>query len=303
MPQRNNRVSDDEQDDRRSRFQQRHQQGATSNQSASNKRATAPAKRKNTADDEDDVWDDIMSTDTSKKGSYDSDGPNKMSLNYWLSPGETDEISFLDNKPAVFQGHTIRCVSPNSGKTFYRNEACGKATGQDCAFCDQCQTNKNISKAKRLLCFRIVSSRGVWNKDDNGFDEVPALKFMFASTELAQQIGVFKSDENIDGITNVAFTLVKNEKYTISPKMVKRGASLFYAENIETEDELVEVEDIYYPMEYEEAEEFIDQFVPTKQAEPAGRNAGRGNQKGSFYGNRGGSNSGGRGANTNRRGR
>lgn len=284
MPSRN-QGHDDGGGSRQSSFKQRHQQGAAPNKARTT--ATTSNNRKSAVqDDEDDVWDDIMSADTSKKGGYDSDGPNKMSLNFWLKSGESCEISFIDEKPVVFQGHTLKCVSPNSGKNFYRTEACGKAAGQDCAFCDQSASNKNISKPKRILMFRIVDSRGQWNADTGEMDEIPALKFFQPSTEFAQQIGVFKNDENLDGLTSTSFVLVKNERYAINVKMQKKGAHLQYAPPIETEDELVEVEDIYYPLDYEEAEEFIEKFVPSRQDPPqqSSRHAGRGNQQGSFYG-------------------
>lgn len=297
MPSRNG--GQDDANDRRSSFQQRHQKGAAN--TGSNKARTPATNRKPSPQDDDDVWDEIMNADTSRKGGYDSDGPSKMSLNFWLQSGESTEIAFLDDKPVVFQGHTIKCTSPNTGKPFYRTEACGKAHGEECEWCNQSAGNKNISKPKRVLMFRIVDGRGQWDKDANDFDGVPALKFFQTSTELAQQIGVFKNDDNIGGITEVGFVLVKNEKYAITPKMRKdkKTGQLYFDDPIETEDDLVEVEDIYYPMDEQEVLDFIDQFVPAYVAPaPNSRHAGRGNGGGSFYGNnnngnnrRGGSNS------------
>lgn len=284
MPSRNG--GQDDANDRRSSFQQRHQKGAAS--TGSNKARPTATSRKAKNDDDDDVWEDIMSADTSKKGGYDSDGPSKMSLNFWLKAGESTEIAFIDEKPVVFQGHTIKCTSPNTGKPFYRTEACGKAHGEECEWCNQSASNKNISKPKRVLMFRIVDGRGQWDSEAQDFDGIPALKFFQTTTELAQQIGLFKNDENIDGLTQVGFILVKNEKYALTPKMKKKGASLYFDDPIETEDELVEVEDIYYPMDEQEVLDFIDQFVPAYVAPaPGARHNGRGNGGGSFYGNNG----------------
>jgi len=119
------------------------------------------------AANEDEAWDEVM--DMKSGGGGDDGSFNKLNTNFWLKNGEEIDVVILDENPTVFWGHVIKCKT-DAGRTFYRTEQCQKSEQDFCEMCDMTD-NKAVSKAKRIIAFRILDSRGSWDKDLNDGDD------------------------------------------------------------------------------------------------------------------------------------
>ncbi len=239
------------------------------------------ASANNASQDEDEVWEEIMEMKQGASG--ESGGFNKMNTNFWLSNGEEIDVVFLDNSPTIFNGHVIKC-STEAGKTFYRTEACQKSAQDYCVLCET--ENKTVSKSKKIIAFRILDSRGNWNKDLNnkkgGMDGVASPKIFLVSLDLAKQIKLLRDDAGGE-LTDKVIKLSKNEKYIANFKFRKNtNGSLSYIPAPSYDGELPEILDIYAPMDDEELMEFVRKFSYSEPATAPSRGGGSNRKAGSF---------------------
>ena len=226
----------------------------------------------------DDVWDEIMNM--KGKGSGGEGGFNKMNTNFYLQNGEEIDIVLLDEQPFMFWGHTIKCRS-KEGKTFYRTEQCQKSEQDYCVMCES--DNKAIGKAKKVIAFRVLDSRGSWDSEAKGLDGIPAPKIFMVSIDLAKQIKLLKDDAGT--ISDKVLKLSKNGTYTINFKFKKSpDGSLRYVNAPDYDGELPEVLDVYAPMEDDELMDFIRQFADASSDSGSSNNRSSRNGKatGSF---------------------
>lgn len=230
------------------------------------------------AENGEEVWDDIMSM----KGGGEGGGFNKMNTAFYLKDGEEIDIVLLDENPFMFWGHVIKCQS-NAGKTFYRIEQCQKAEQDYCVMCES--DNKAIGKAKKIIAFRVLDSRGNWDKDAGDFDGVPAPKIFTVPLYLAKQFKSLKDDAG--SISDKVIKLSKSGNYQANFKYNKsRDGSLRYVDAPKFDGDMPDVLEVYAPMTDDDLMDFIRQFAdaPTSNNGNGGGNRSRrnGSNTGSF---------------------
>lgn len=222
----------------------------------------------------DDVWDDIMSM----KNGGDDGQFNKMNTNFYLKDGEEIDIVLLDENPFIFWGHTIKCKS-NAGKTFYRIEQCQKSEQDYCVLCES--DNKAIGKAKKIIAFRLLDSRGSWDIKAGGFDGNPAPKIFLTPLYLAKQFKALKDDAG-GNISDKVIKLSKSSNYIATLKMKNvGGGNLKYTDAPEFDGDTPEVLEVYAPMEDDDLIDFIRQFADaTPNATANSGNGGTNSRRG-----------------------
>jgi len=237
----------------------------TSAKSASTRTVAKTAPRQRETNSGDDVWEEIENM----KSGY-GDGFNKMNTNFYLQEGDEIDVVFLDEKPYVFWGHTIKCRS-SKGKTFYQTEQCQKAVQDYCVLCDS--DNKAISKEKRIIAFRILDSRGTWDTKKGGFDGVPCAKIFLVPLYLAKQLKTLKDDG--DGIlTDKVVKLKKSSNYQANFKMKKgEGGAMYYVDAPDFDGDVPDVLEVYAPMSDNELIDFINRFADAPSQQPASNTA------------------------------
>lgn len=214
--------------------------------------STREARTRRTEKGED-VWEEIMNM----KGKGEQGGFNKMNTTFYLKDAEEIDIVLLDENPYMFWGHVIKCQS-TAGKTFYRIEQCQKSEQDYCVMCDS--DNKAISKAKKIIAFRLLDSRGSWDKDAGGFDGVPVPKIFTVPLYLAKQFKSLKDDAGT--VSDKVIKLSKNGNYQANFKFKKgRDGSLRYVDAPEIKGDLPEVLTVYAPMSDDDLIDFIRQFA------------------------------------------
>tara|TARA_Y100000034_G_scaffold29728_1_gene36186 strand:+ start:56949 stop:57749 length:801 start_codon:yes stop_codon:yes gene_type:complete len=250
--------------------------------SQTNQRQAPTRQAPNQGDGSGDVWDDIMNAKQGGSNGTDENGFNKLNTNFWLSNGDEIDIVILDDDPVMFKGHTLKCVT-DAGKTFYRNEQCQKAVQQYCEMCES--KNKNVGSAKSLVAFRVLDSRGSWDREAGAMDGVPVPKIFFTPIYLAK---IFKSlkDDGEGVLSDKVIRLSKDGQYSAKFKLVKgAGGAMHFVDAPEYTGDLFEVLDIYEPMADEDLNDFMNKFVDTGAPAPTARANNRrtgGNTPGSF---------------------
>lgn len=248
----------------------------------------SPATNGNQSDD---VWDDIMNRKAT--GGGDDDGAfNKFNTNFYLRDGEKEEIVLLDNEPTIFWGHMIKGKWP-SGSQFYRIEQCQKSQQGHCVLCDS--ENPAVAKAKSQIAFRVLDSRGLWDKKTGAMDYVPFPKIFFTPLYLAKQIKTLIDDADGE-LTDKVLVLQKNGNYTVNFKFEKNpnGAGMLYCDAPEIEDELPEILEVYAPQSDGDLIDFVRQYADSGAPAPRGggnnatanNNSGRNGNQGSGFGRR-----------------
>lgn len=236
---------------------------------------------------EDEVWDDIMEMKPTSNG---EDGTfNKMNTNFYLTNGEEIDIVILDNVPIVFNGHVIKCQGEKKDGgtyTFYRTEACQKSAQDHCVLCET--QNRNVGKDKKIIAFRVLDSRGSWDKSLNnnkgGLDGVPAPKIFMVALDLAKQIKILRDDAGGD-LTDKVIKLAKNEKYIANFRFSKnKDGSLNYvpAPEMDEDMEIPEILEVYAPMEDDDLIEFVKKFSHNETASATQAKGGSNRKVGSF---------------------
>lgn len=258
-------------------------QGASTRKSAETASPRRSADRASTRQDRspesgEDVWEDIMNM---KGGSGGGDGFDKMNTNFYLKDGEEIDIVLLDENPFMFWGHTIKCQS-QAGKTFYRIEQCQKSEQEYCVLCDS--DNKAISKPKKIIAFRLLDSRGNWDRDKNDFDGEPSPKIFTVPLYLAKQFKSLKDDAG--EVSDKVIKLAKNSNYQANFKYTKqRDGSLNYVDAPEYDADAPEVLEVYAVQTDDELIDFVTQFADAPTAAPKGSkrsSARRSGNTGSF---------------------
>lgn len=215
--------------------------------------ATAPA-RQSSKPNTDDVWDDIMNR---KSGGSDDGTFNKMNTNFFLQDGEKIDIVLLDNDPILFGGHSIKCKS-DAGKTFYRIEQCQKSEQEYCVLCES--DNSAVSKAKSIIAFRVLDSRGSWVKD-KGLDGIPAPKIFLTPLYLAKQIKTLLDDAEGE-LRDKVLQLSKSGNYAINFKLKKHPqGGMDYVTAPEYDGDMPEVLDVYATMSDDDLIDFVRKFA------------------------------------------
>ena len=244
-----------------SREADKNRRGATTSQSreprASRHNAPSTPSRKQPQQDEgEEAWDDIMNMKSGgSDGSFD-----KMNTSFFLREGEEIDIVVLDESPCMFWGHTIKCQS-QAGKTFYRIEQCQKSEQDSCVMCDS--QNKAIGAAKKIIGFRVLDSRGSWDRQTKAMDGVPAPKIFMVPLYLAKQLKSLKDDAGT--ISDKVIKLSKTGNYQANFKYRKNAnGSLEYVSAPDYEEDLPDILEVYKPMGDSDLIDFIRQF-----AEPA----------------------------------
>lgn len=240
--------------------------------------AQAPSRRNVTqAAGGDAKWDEIMNM---KSGGSGSDGTfNKMNTNFFLRDGEEIEIVLLDDAPTMFYGHTIKCKSKD-GKTFYRTEQCQKSEQDYCTLCST--KNKAVGVAKKTIAFRIIDSRGSWDKEAGALDGVPVAKIFLTPLYLAKQFKTLM-DEAGGTLKDKVLKLSKQTQYLVNFKFSKlSGGGFNYVEAPEYEGELPEVLDVYAPLTDSELTDFVTMFGDGEQAHTPSPGVRAGGNRGSF---------------------
>lgn len=203
-----------------------------------------------------DAWDVI---NNSKQGT-DEGGFNKMNTNFYLMDGDEVNVVVLDDNPFVFTGHTIKCRT-DAGKTFYTTEQCQKSIQGHCNMC--ASNNKAISKAKNVVAFRVLDSRGSWDKDAQGWDGEPKPKIFLAPMYLAKQFKALKDD--VGGkLSEYVIKLTKNQNYVAQLALERdpnnpRALTYIYAPDFD--GDLPEVGEVYAAREDDDLIDFIDRFA------------------------------------------
>lgn len=236
-----------------------------------------------------DVWDTINDMST---GSGGSGGFDKMNTAFFMKNDEQGRIIFIDENPVIFVGHVIKCIS-DAGKEFYRTEQCQKVNQTYCTLCDATATNKAVSKANRVIAFRVLDERGKWDSSKKGLDGVPTPKIFLAPTDFAKLVKTLK-DEAGGKISDKIIKLQKNTKYIPTVSMVPLPSGGFdyekFPESIFDGMVLPEILDVYAPMSDQDIIDFIDKFAVkpqqnfNQQNQNNGGNTGGGFQGGGFNG-------------------
>ena len=210
----------------------------------------------------DSAWDSIEEM----KGSGGDGKFDKMSTSFFLKEGEKAEVVFIDENPVIFHGHNIKCVS-EKGTTFYRTEQCQKSIQDYCVYCDASAQNNAISKANKVIAFRLLDSRGKWDSNKRGLDGNPAPKIFLSPLYFAKQTKALKDEagEISDKVINISRT----GNYTLSYKMNKLDSGGFDYEFVDeaifNDMEMPEILDVYAPLNDAEATEFMDKFSAKQQ--------------------------------------
>ena len=208
-----------------------------------------------------DTWDEIMNMKSG--GSGEEGGFNKMNTNFFLTDNEEIEIVLFDDVPTMFWGHIIKCKSKDS-KTFYRTEQCQKTEQDYCTLCSS--NNPAVSKAKKIIAFRLLDSRGSWDSKAGGLDGIPIPKIFLAPLYLAKQ---FKTllDEAGGTLKDKVLKLSKKTQYMVSFKFDKLPSGGFdYVKAPEYDGELPDILDIYAPMTDADLSDFIMKFADNAPA-------------------------------------
>ena len=193
------------------------------------------------SDEAEDAWDEVMDM----KCREDDSKFNKMNTNFYLKDGEVADVVFLDESPTIFWGHTVKCTTQD-GRDFYRTEQCQKSQQDYCVLCES--DNPSVSKAKKVLAFRLLDGRGSWDKKLNngkgGLDGVACPKIFLIPLYLAKQIKALRDDAGT--ISDKVMTLTKNQTYVATFKYKKQpDGSMRYIMAKEYEEELPEVLSVY----------------------------------------------------------
>lgn len=240
-----------------------------------NQQSSKPAKN------DDDVWNEIM--DMKSKGDGGDGGFNKMNTNFYLKDGEEIDIVILDENPEIFWGHVIKCKT-DAGQTFYRTEQCQKSEQDYCVLCES--DNKAISKAKKIIAFRVLDSRGNWDSENKCLDGIPAPKIFLTPLYLAKQFKTLRDDAG-GTISDKVIKLSKNGNYQANFKFKKlQGGGLDYVSAPDYNEELPNISEVYAPMGDNELMEFVRKFADGSDASSkpsrGGNNKRGGNASGSF---------------------
>lgn len=262
----------------------RPQRGATPpvRNNGANARQVASA-RASQGSSEDEVWDEIMDM---KQGGGGEGGFDKMNTNFFLKDGEEIDIVLMDNVPTVFNGHIIKCQGQRddgSTYTFYRTEQCQKSAQDYCVLCES--QNSAVGKAKKVIAFRVLDSRGSWDKTLNngngGLNGIPTPKIFLVPIYLAKQFKTLRDDAGGE-LTDKVIKLSKNGNYQANFKFKKNNdGSLRYLNAPDYDGEIPEILDVYVAMEDDDLIDFVRKFAN------AGNGGGQAPQRG---GNSGGSN-------------
>ena len=211
-----------------------------------------------------DAWDVINNS----KQSGDEGGFNKMNTNFFLMDGDEVDIVLLDDNPFVFMGHIIKCRT-DAGKTFYTTEQCQKSIQGHCNMCSS--NNKSIGKAKNIVAFRLLDSRGTWNKDSQDWDWIAKPKIFLTPMYLAKQFKALKDD--VGGkLSDYVIKLSKNQNYVAQMAMAKdpnNPRMMTYVDAPIFDGDLPEVMEVYEAREDDDLIDYIDRFAyeaPTTQA-------------------------------------
>jgi len=249
---------------------------------------TAPTGNQNARNnsqkvDEDDAWDEIMNM--KGKGEGGDGGFNKMNTNFFLKDGEEIDIVVLDENPVIFWGHVIKCES-EKGQTFYRTEQCQKSEQDYCVLCES--DNPSVSKAKNIIAFRVLDSRGSWDKNLNngkgGLDGVPAPKIFLTPLYLAKQFKSLKDDAG-GSISDKVVKLSKNTNYQANFKFKKNAdGSLRYVDAPEFDGDLPDTLEVYAPMSDNELMDFVQKFAVSARASAPSNSRGGGRKSGGSFG-------------------
>ena len=234
--------------------------------------------KKQAVSDADDAWDEVANAN--EGGSGDSGEFTKMNTNFFLGKGEKDvEVVFIDPAPSIFTGHTLACET-DAGKQFWITEACQKLAGDSCVMCDS--KNKNVGGKRKVIAFRLIDSRGAWDREAGELDGIPTPKIFLAPVYLAKQLKSLK-DEAGDDFNKVIIKLSKEGKnYVASFKFQKTGKTMEFVEAPEYVGALPEIMEVYAPREDEELLDFMEKFVigygrsasPTHREDSKGRGFG-----------------------------
>lgn len=246
-------------------------------------RARARAQASPKKVDEDDAWNEI---DNMKTGGEDGEF-NKMNTNFYLKNGEEIDIVVLDESPAVFWGHVIKCRS-SKGSTFYRTEQCQKSSGDSCVMCSS--NNKAIGRSKKIIAFRVLDSRGNWNGSLNngqgGLDGDPAPKIFITPIYLAKQFKTLLDDA--DGIlSDKVIKLKKDERYQANFKYEKgKNGGMFFVDAPDLAGmEIPEILEVYKALPDDELMDFVHQFSDAPDDAPTPTPKGGGRTSGGSFGN------------------
>lgn len=247
--------------------------------------------------DSDDPWDTIANMKGGSGGSDDGTF-TKMNTNFFLRDDEEAEVLFLDEDPVIFMGHTLKGQGEKS--VFYRTEACQKSEQDYCTMCDT--RNQNVSKARRVIAFRIMDFRGKWDTQKGGFDGEPSPKIFLVPLYLAKQIKILKDDTG--SLIDKVAKLTKSGNYGINFVTVPRKGGGFDYDYIDFEDEfgdmeLPEVSEVYAPSEDDYLDDFIDNYCNGAPA-PSNNSSSRGSSRSGRQDSRGSLTSG-RGSTSRRR--
>lgn len=239
--------------------------------------AQAPRRVTQPVSNVEDKWDEVMNM---KSGGSSNDGSfNKMNTNFFLKDGEEIEVVLLDDAPTMFYSHTIKCKSQD-GKTFYRVEQCQKSEQDHCVLCST--NNKAVSPARKSIAFRILDSRGSWDKESSALDGIPVPKIFLTPLYLAKQLKNLL-DEAGGTLKDKVLKLSKKTQYMVGFKFNKlAGGGFDYVLAPEYDGELPEVLEVYAPMTDSELSDFVTMFgdaTDAKSSIPVGRAGG---QRGSF---------------------